>query len=366
MTERIIGKNDAGQRFDKYLAKLLPNASRGFLYKMLRKKNITLNGKKADGTEKVLAGDVIKLFFSDDTMEKFSGSALPLSNADPKAGSNVGPDKAPEGRRTTGIRIRDRYPSHPLNVIYEDEHILLVNKPQGMLTQKAKDTDESLNEYLIRYLFDQGSLTEEEFRTFHPSVANRLDRNTSGLVICGKTLPGLQGMSELIRNRNIGKYYYAIVLGKTDRAMTVRGFLEKDERSNTVRLYGPEDRGVAGSGAVPIETAYRPLLTAPIGPAGDIFVTLMEVRLITGKTHQIRAHLASLGHPVGGDTKYGDVSFNRMLREAYGVRMQLLHARRLEFPETMPAGLDSLCGKVFEADPPVKMKQLIREIRNRR
>ncbi|WP_352397587.1 RluA family pseudouridine synthase [[Clostridium] aminophilum] len=364
MTERIIGKNDAGQRFDKYLAKLLPNASKGFLYKMLRKKNITLNGKKADGTEKVLAGDVIKLFFSDETMEKFSGSPLPASSA----ASDAAPEGrgTPDGRRTPAVRIRDRYPSHPLNVIYEDEHILLVNKPQGMLTQKAKDTDESLNEYLIRYLFDQGSLTEEEFRTFHPSVANRLDRNTSGIVICGKTLPGLQGMAELIRNRSIGKYYYAIVLGKSDRGMTVRGYLEKDERSNTVRLYGPEDKKAAGPDAVPIETAYRPLLTAPVGPDGDVYATLMEVRLITGKTHQIRAHLASLGHPVGGDAKYGDAAFNRMLRDSYGVRMQLLHARRLEFPKTMPAGLDVLSGKVFEAEPPLKMKQLIREIRNRR
>ena len=158
MKSVIVNSNEAGQRLDKLLGKYLNLAGKGFLYKMMRKKNITLNGKKCDGSEKLSEGDEIRLFLSDETIEKFSQ-----------------------------VRVQ-KVRKTKLDLVYEDSHILLINKPSGMLSQKAKDTDESLVEYVIAYLMETGQLTVEQLRSFHPSVCNRLDRNTSGLVAAGKSL----------------------------------------------------------------------------------------------------------------------------------------------------------------------------------
>ncbi len=155
MKQLVMNEIDSGQRLDKFLGKYLSEAPKSFIYKMLRKKNIVLNGKKADGSEKLEAGDEIKLFFSQDTLEKFCG-------------------KTREGAAGN------------LDVVYEDEQVLFVNKPVGMLSQKAAREDVSLVEYLTGYLLENGSLTKEDLRTFHPGVCNRLDRNTSGLVAAGK------------------------------------------------------------------------------------------------------------------------------------------------------------------------------------
>ena len=157
MKEFIIEENEAGQRFDKYLAKLLREAPKSFFYKMLRKKNITLNGKKATGNEKLLKGDTIKLFLSDETFDKFAGSS----------------------------QVARAYCE--LDIVYEDPDIIIINKPAGMLSQPADDGEPSLVEYLTGYLLKKGDLTEEQLKTFRPSVCNRLDRNTSGMVCAGKS-----------------------------------------------------------------------------------------------------------------------------------------------------------------------------------
>ena len=171
----VITEKEAGQRLSKLLSKYLNLAGNGFLYKMLRKKNITLNGRKCDGTEKVKEGDEIRLFLSDETIEKFSQ-----------------------------VQVQ-KVKKKTLDIIYEDRHILLINKPAGMLSQKAREADESLVEYVTDYLLKNGSLTMEDLKTFRPSVCNRLDRNTSGLVAAGKSLPGLQIMSAVFRDRSIHK-----------------------------------------------------------------------------------------------------------------------------------------------------------------
>ena len=160
MKEFQITENEAGQRFDKYLAKLLRNAPKSFFYKMLRKKNITLNGRKATGNEKLNTGDQIRLFLSDETFSKFSQ------------------------QEQTARAVTD------LDIIYEDTDILLINKPTGMLSQPDDTKEPSMVEYLIGYLLQNGSLTEENLRTFHPSVCNRLDKNTSGVIAAGKSLAG--------------------------------------------------------------------------------------------------------------------------------------------------------------------------------
>lgn len=308
MQQITIRENEAGQRLDKMLAKYLNEAPKSFVYKMLRKKNITLNGKKASGNEKLALGDEVKLFLADETISKFSSSRI-------------------------------QYTGETLDVIYEDEHIILINKPAGMLSQKAADTDVSVVEHLITYLVESGQVGEKELRTFRPSVCNRLDRNTSGLIAAGKSLRGLQELSRLFKDRALGKYYLCLVKGQIKTPSRISGFLKKDSRTNQVKVTFSEE-----AGSTAIETEYRPL------KAGTD-ATLLEVHLITGKTHQIRAHLASVGHPIVGDYKYGGKQINDRYQKAYGLKHQLLHAYRLEFPK-LDGPLGSLSEQEFTAALP--------------
>lgn len=292
MKEIVINENEAGQRLDKFLGKLLKEAPASFYYKMLRKKNIVLNGKKATGNEKLTAGDSVKLFLSDETFEKFTG-------------------RQPAEDMVISV------PSIPLEIVYEDHDVLVINKPAGMLSQKAKKEDISANEYILQYLLESGTITAESLHTFKPSVCNRLDRNTSGILVAGKTLNGLQQMSKAFRERSMEKYYLAIVAGHISKPRRIEGFLKKDEKNNQVTILSEPSND-----AKPIITEYRPLKL--VGQ-----VTLLEVHLITGRSHQIRAHLASIGHPVIGDTKYGNPRLNREFLKNAGVTHQLLHAYRL-------------------------------------
>lgn len=292
MKEIVINENEAGQRLDKFLGKLLKEAPASFYYKMLRKKNIVLNGKKATGNEKLTAGDSVKLFLSDETFEKFAGK-----------------------RQTNDLAAS--VPNIALEIVYEDHDVLAINKPAGMLSQKAKKEDISANEYILQYLLESGTITRESLHTFKPSVCNRLDRNTSGILIAGKTLNGLQQMSKAFRERSMEKYYLAIVAGHISKPRRIEGFLKKDEKNNQVTILSEPSND-----AKPIITEYRPLKL--VGQ-----VTLLEVHLITGRSHQIRAHLASIGHPVIGDTKYGNPRLNREFLKNAGVTHQLLHAYRL-------------------------------------
>lgn len=351
MQEIKIGPNQAGQRFDKFLHKYLPNATSSFLYKMLRKKNITLNGKKAEGKEILAVGDVVQSFFSEETFLKFSGGAINdlTEDREDNMSQETSQRKLQHGtaspiaskRKDSVSQYREAYRTlQGISVLYEDEKKVLLNKPAGVLTQKAKDADLSLNEWLIGYLLATGSVTNEELATFKPSVCNRLDRNTSGIVICGKTLAGSQQLSEMIRTRKISKFYRTICVGEIRESALVEGYLYKDPRTNKVtvtrmlplagRAINEKDIHIvsdANSAEIsPIKTACTSLQT-------NGAYTLLEVELITGKTHQIRAHLASIGHPLIGDFKYGDAKTNRDLKARFGLSHQLLHAYRVCFSD---------------------------------
>lgn len=316
MRELTIGTNEAGQRFDKYLKKLLCQASAGFIYKMLRKKNIVLNGKKASGSELLLQNDKVKLFLSEETYLKFSAKS-------PGEESGGGLPAIDLGRL-------------PFTVLYEDEDILAIDKPAGMLSQKAKPEDISANEYILSYLAAKNEFLGKTEQAFTPSVCNRLDRNTSGVLIAGKTLKGLQEMARQLKLREIEKIYRCVVKGAVTKEKRIKGYLRKGWEDNKVYILKEaetkEDK--------PIETAY-----VPIRQFGD--ATLLEVRLITGRTHQIRAHLASAGHPVFGDTKYGAGRVGRghtLYLHAYRVRLADGREITAPLPDSFLKLLEQLSG----------------------
>lgn len=344
MQSVIIGPNQAGQRLDKFLHKYLPLAGSGFLYKMLRRKNITLNGKKAGGAEILALNDEVRVFFSDETFAKFSGIS---TIADQIPGKK--PDK---GERAIGEYEAAYRALHEITVLYEDDNFLILNKPAGVLTQKAAPGDLSLNEWLVGYLLSQNPDLIKDLPTFRPSVCNRLDRNTSGIVLCGKSLGGLQYLSGCIKDRRVRKFYRTICVGALETASSIKGYLVKDEVKNRVTISEAPDSKTPGGEASPIHTAYTPI-------AMTKEYTLLEVELITGKPHQIRAHLASIGHPLIGDYKYGIKDLNNRFKEKYGLEHQLLHACRVEFPGTESDMGKSLSGKSILAPEPDLFRELV-------
>ena len=317
MKEFIIQKNEENQRFDKYLKKLLPNATTSFLYKMMRKKNIVINKKKVEGNEKLKAGDVVSIFLSDETFEKFHMNLEELKK---------------EYDVLKSLTLKG------LKVVYEDGEMIVADKPYNMLSQKASEKDLSANEYLLGYMINKDELSFEEFQTFKPSVVNRLDRNTTGLLLFGKTLNALQQLGEGIRERSIEKYYRAIVAGELKEELELKGYLLKDEKTNKVSYHKEQ---VEGSDY--IETGVKPIQSRN-------GLTLVEIHLVTGKTHQIRLHLSTIGHPILGDMKYGDEKINKKYYDSHKVNHQLLHAYRLEFPD----------GKIVTAEPAVVFEKLLK------
>ncbi|MBP5652917.1 MAG: RluA family pseudouridine synthase [Lachnospiraceae bacterium] len=350
MQSFTAGKNEDGMRLDKLIDRILPQAGKGFAYKMLRKKNIVLNGKKAEGNERLSVGDEIKFFLSDETYTAMGGV---ISHAAPGAG---GSDAAPvetadrTGSAAASVKAADRtgcagrIPARhgiinggfdfAANIIYADSDVILVNKPEGILSQKAGQDDISLNEYLLEYAVQQYGLDLNAPATFRPSVCNRLDRNTSGIVCCGVSLKGLRALSRMFRDRTVHKYYLALCKGEILVSEHKKAYLVKDEATNKVTV---SDK--PAEGAELIETAWRPLKYRN-------GCTLAEVELFTGKSHQIRAQLAHEGHPIAGDNKYGDAAFNRAMRDRYKVRSQMLAAYRIVFPKTEV--LPGISGREFK------------------
>lgn len=319
MKEIIISENEAGQRFDKYLDKYFKDAPKSFIYKMLRKKNITRNGKKATGSEKLAEGDIIKMFLADDTIEKFRG------NAD--------------------VLIVKKHID--LDIIYEDNNVIVVNKPVGMLSQKSEPQDVSLNEYILDYLLSSKKTDMESLRTFKPSVCNRLDRNTSGIVLAGVSLKGVQTLSKILKDRSIHKYYYCIVDGIMKESQVIEGYLKKNVSDNRVLITNNPVEGASY-----IKTLYE-----PVKDNGSI--TLLKVELITGKPHQIRAHLAYIHHGIIGDYKYGSRKINDYYRGKYGCNSQLLHAAEVIFPD-IDGELSYLSGMVLKAGLPELFENVLK------
>ncbi len=300
MQKLIISKNDSGQTLIKYLQRYFKEAPNGILYKQLRKKNITIDGKKAEGNEKLVEGNVIFVFMSDETIEKFRG--------------NYSKDIEPY------ICAYKKY-KNPL-IVYEDNHIIIMNKPVGILSQKSTENDLSANEWLIGYLLQTNQTDNKKLCDFTPSVCNRLDRNTGGLILFGKTLFGTHILNNLLKSRDLSKYYLTIVNGNVEKESLIRGYLSKDTKKNIVTI-----KKESSTGSDYIETFYKPLRYNR-----KLDITLLEVKLITGKPHQIRSHLASINHPIIGDPKYGNLKKNELFKNEFGLKTQFLYAYKIIFP----------------------------------
>ncbi|TCT17014.1 23S rRNA pseudouridine955/2504/2580 synthase [Natranaerovirga pectinivora] len=321
MKEINITELEAGQRIDKFLLKYFSQSTKSFIYKMLRKKRIKLNGKKASGAEILKEQDAIQLYLAEETIDKFS--TLEVVSA-----------------------------KKEFDVVYEDDQVLIMNKPVGILSQKAKENDASLGEQIISYLLDQKELTHEQLKGFKPAVCHRLDRNTSGIIIAGKTIYALQTVTNLIKEKNIDKYYLCVVKGQVSGSKSIKGFLLKNEKTNKVQLVNKEI-----TDALPIETEYT-----PIHSNGSY--TILKVKLITGRTHQIRAHLSSIGYPIVGDYKYGNKSDNDKFKEKYNLKSQCLHASDIVFPK-MEGALEHLSHKSFTAEPPKDFERVMQSVYNK-
>ena len=308
MQKRIVGKNDAGQRLDKFLTKAVKGLPMSFLYKAIRTKKIKVNGKRAKENQILAAGDEITLFIRDEFFD------------------------SPERDDGALSRIRPK-----LSILYEDENILLLNKRPGVLVHEdVAGGENTLILHVKAYLFGKGEYDPAAEQSFAPALCNRIDRNTGGIVIAAKNAAALREMNERIRNNEIGKFYLCAVKGKMPRpAEELHGYLLKDSDANMVRIAERPFKG-----AKTIITRYRVL-------AEKNGNSLLEVELVTGRTHQIRAHLSFIGHPLLGDGKYG---VNRAER-GKGYKHQALYAVRLRFDFADGDGvLGYLRGKEFSID----------------
>ena len=321
MIRITIDKNDAEQRLDRFLRKYLHNAPLSVIYKMIRK-DVKLNGRRAEQKTLLREGDELSFYISEELMKSYTEKTA----------------RQPSARRT-------------FRVIYEDPDLLIVNKPAGLLTHgDAREKKNTLLNQVTDYLIQKGEYIPGKEKTFSPAAANRLDRNTSGLVVFGKNADALRTIAAMIREKDsIGKYYLAVVRGEFREHAVLTGRAEKDEKTNKVTILKPENE----NGRL-IETEVKPI-------AIHNGMTLLEIHLITGRTHQIRAHLSAEGFPIVGDAKYGERDLNRRLASEYGLQSQFLHAYRLEIRNAYGV-LSGLQGRSFIDPLPVTLGRMAEQL----
>ncbi len=288
MKEFQIKKNDAGQRLDKFLTKAVKGLPISLMYKYIRTKKIKVNRARTEQKYVLQEGDIVQLFIKDEFFDSPEKDNSALASITPK-----------------------------LTIVYEDENIILCNKRPGVLVHEDDEgKDNTLIMHIKAYLYQKGEYDPDSEQSFAPALCNRIDRNTGGIVIGAKNAEALRVMNEKIKNDEISKFYYCVVHGKMPKkADTLTGFLLKDSDKNQVKIF---DKQVKGSKN--IITKYK-VVSEKNG------MSLLEIELVTGRTHQIRAHMSYIGHPLLGDGKYGINKDDR----AKGYKYQALYAYRLRF-----------------------------------
>ncbi len=303
MKEFIINSNDANQRLDKFIQKSVPRLPQSMMYKAIRNKRIKINGKRAEISTRLQVGDIVQMYINDEffdtTVETEFMAAPPV-----------------------------------LDIVYEDENIILIDKKNGLVVHEDNEnTVDTLINRLKHYLYDKGEYKPEEENSFAPSLCNRLDRNTGGIVIAAKNAESLRILNQKIKDRELEKYYLCITVGVPPKKKdTITAYLEKNSDDNTVKV---TDRKTDKNKT--IITTYKVLQTKEN-------LALLEIKLDTGRTHQIRAHMAHIGCPLLGDGKYG---INKVNKE-YKIKTQALYSYKLKFTFTTDSGcLEYLNGKEF-------------------
>lgn len=315
MKQITITENEAEQRLDRFLRKYLKDYKLGDIYKLFRTSKLKVNNKRQKENYMLQAGDTLQLYISEEIK----------TEAVKPAGSN-----------------------QPIDIVYEDDNLLLINKPFGLLTHPDSPGDsDTLIDRALYYL--QQKKDYNPSMTFTPSVCNRLDRNTGGLVVVAKNYTALKSMNKLIRERKIKKLYLCVIKGTIKDAGEIKNFLVKDEEQNKVEILEQEQEGARA-----VYTRYKPIKS-------NEDYTLLEVELITGRPHQIRAHFASIGHPIVGDVKYGDNQINKAFRENFKLKHQFLYAYKLKFKEA-ETGLEYLKGETFNSKLPEAFLNIVQQL----
>lgn len=307
MKSFTIGKNDAGQRMDKFISKTVPALPKSLMYKYIRTKRIKLNSKRVEISTKLNEGDIVDMYISDEFF-------------------------APADEKYDFLSA-----SKKLDIVYEDENLLLLDKGVGLLSHPDENEyNDTLITRVKRYLYEKGEYDPKNENSFAPALVNRIDRNTGGIVIAAKTAEALRILNQKLKDREMEKYYLCVVHGYLrNKSGTLIAWMIKDENKNKVKVFSHE---VEGSKLM--KTKYNVI-------SEKENLSLVEVELLTGRTHQIRATFASIGHPLLGDGKYGTNELNKIL----GYKKQFLYSYKLVFSFTTDPGiLDYLSGKSFEIE----------------
>lgn len=316
-----VQKSEEGQTLEKYIQKLLVSAPMSYIYKLFRKKDIKVNGHHEDRKFILSENDEVAIYIKEEQFEDFLKEKTYQPNE----------------------KIKDW-------IVYEDDNVLFVNKPKGLLVQKSVPQDESLDQLVCEYLIAKGEYDPLKELTFKPGSAHRLDRNTSGIVAFGKNHQSLELLFELFKNHDlINKHYLALVVGQVEKEKgTIDAPLKKDEEKNAVFV---------SKNGKPAKTVYK------LVKKYDDY-SLLDVTLLTGRTHQIRVHLAYINHPIIGDEKYGNFEANRLFKNKYGFNKQFLHAYKIGFGD-LPAPLNNLSRKEFTAEPNEEIANILTKLDNK-